>query len=129
MDAYEERHIAISCELTQLKCENDLLCGGAVPPSDRDRELKVAYHRLSEAEHMWHYIHQQLDASRELVDERTHAIIVLENANEQQDLEREERASVIASLEQQVQVLQLQVPPAPAAPAIEPDAVSDVDEM
>jgi hypothetical protein len=102
MDAYEERHIAISRELTQLKCENDLLRGGAVPPSDRDRELKVAYRRLSEAEHTWHYIHQQLDASRELVDERTHAIIVLEKANEQQDLELEERASVIASLEQQV---------------------------
>jgi hypothetical protein len=36
---------------------------------------------------------------------------------------------VIPSLEQQVQVLQLQVPPKPAAPAIVPDAVSDVDEM
>jgi hypothetical protein len=35
---------------------------------------------------------------------------------------------VIASLEQQVQALQLQVPPTPAA-AIEPDAVSDVDEV
>jgi hypothetical protein len=36
---------------------------------------------------------------------------------------------VIASLEQQVQVLQLQVPPAPVAPVVEPDAVLDVDEM
>jgi hypothetical protein len=36
---------------------------------------------------------------------------------------------VIASLEQQVHVLQLQVPPPPASPAIEPDVVSDVDEM
>jgi hypothetical protein len=35
---------------------------------------------------------------------------------------------VIASLEQQVQVLQLQVPPSPAAPAIEPDGMSDVNE-
>jgi hypothetical protein len=34
---------------------------------------------------------------------------------------------VITSLEQQVQVLQLQVPPAPPEPA-EPDVVSDVDE-
>jgi hypothetical protein len=52
--------------------------------------LKVAYHRLSEAEHVWHYIRQQLDASREIVDERTHA---------QQDLELEESAAVIASLQ------------------------------
>jgi hypothetical protein len=36
---------------------------------------------------------------------------------------------VIASLEQQVQVLQLQVPPAPATPTVEPDIMSDVDEM
>jgi hypothetical protein len=66
--------------------------------------LKVVYHHLSEAEHAWH-------------------------TNEQQDLELEERAAVIASLEQQVQVLQLQVPPAPASPVVEPDAVLDVDEM
>jgi hypothetical protein len=61
------------------------------------------------------------------VDTRTHAIIHLEHAIEQQDLELEERAATIATLEQQLQVLQLQAPPAPAAPA-EPDAESDVDE-
>jgi hypothetical protein len=65
--------------------------------------------------------------SHELVDERTHAIIHLEHANKQQDVELEERAVVITSLEQQVQVLQLQVPHAPAVPA-EPNVVSDVDE-
>ena len=54
-----------------------------------------------------------------MVDERTHAIIHLEHHVEQQDLELEERAVMIADLEQQ-----LQVPPAPA----EPDAESDVDE-
>jgi hypothetical protein len=86
------------------------------------------YHCLSDAEHAWHYIHQQLDASREMVDERTHAIIHLEHANEQQDFELMERAAVIASLEQQVQMLQLLVPPAPAAPAVENDIMSDVDE-
>jgi hypothetical protein len=64
MAAYDECHIAFSCELAQLKCENDLLHGGTVPPSHQDRELKEAYHRLSEAEHVWHYIHQQLDTSR-----------------------------------------------------------------
>jgi hypothetical protein len=78
---------------------------------------------------VWHYIHQQLDTSHELVDERTHVIIHLEHANEQQDLKLEERAAVIASLKQQVLVLQLQVPPATAAPTVEPDAVLDVDEM
>jgi hypothetical protein len=86
------------------------------------------YHCLSDAEHAWHYIHQQLDASREMVDERTHAIIHLEHANEQQDFELMERAAVIASLEQQVQMLQLLVLPAPAAPAMELNVISDVDE-
>jgi hypothetical protein len=64
--------------------------------------LKVTYHHLIEAEHTWHYIHQQLDASRVEVDEHTHTIIHLEHANEQQDHELEERATVTASLEQQV---------------------------
>jgi hypothetical protein len=64
--------------------------------------LKVTYCHLSEAEHMWHYIRQQLDTTHELVDERTHTIKHLEHTNEQQDLELEERAAVIASLEQQV---------------------------
>jgi hypothetical protein len=57
MAAFEERYTATSRELTQLKCESDLLRGGTVPPSEQDRELKVAYHHLSDVEHMWHYIH------------------------------------------------------------------------
>jgi hypothetical protein len=61
------------------------------------------------------------------VYERTHVIIHLEHANKQQELELKERAAVITSLEQQVQVLQLQVPPVPTDPT-EPDTVSDVDE-
>jgi uncharacterized protein (DUF3084 family) len=85
------------------------------------------YRRLSEAEHGWHYFRQQLDTAREMLDVRTHAIIHLEHHIEQQDLELEQRAVTIADLEQQLQVLQLQVPPAPATPA-EPDAESDVDE-
>jgi hypothetical protein len=44
--------------------------------------LKVVYRRLSENEHAWHYIHQQLDMSHEMVDERTHTIIHLEHTNE-----------------------------------------------
>jgi hypothetical protein len=124
----EERYTATSRELAQLKCENDLLRGGTIPPSEQGRELKVMYCRLSDAEHAWHYIHQQLDVSREMVDERTHVIIHLEHANEKQDFELTERAAVIASLEQQVRMLQLLMPPAPAAPTVELDAVSNVDE-
>jgi hypothetical protein len=83
------------------------------------------YCRLSEAEHGWPYFRQQLDAAREMLDVRTHAIIHLEHHVEQQDLQLEQRAAMIADLEQQ-----LQVPPAPAAPAapVGPDAESDVDE-
>ncbi len=60
-----------------------------------------------------------------MLNERTHAIIHLEHHVEQQDLELEERAAMIADLKQQ-----LQVPPAHAAPATpaEPDTESDVDE-
>jgi hypothetical protein len=62
-----------------------------------------------------------------MVDRHTHTIIHLEHHVEQQDLDLEERAAMITTLEQQLQVLQLQVPPAPVAPA-EPKAESDVDE-
>jgi hypothetical protein len=109
----------------ELRHANAILRSGTPPPLDQDCELQVAYRRLSEAEHGWHYFRQQLDATREVLDERTHAIIHLEHHVEQQDLELEERAATIAD-----QVLQLQVPPAPATPAApaEPDAESDVDE-
>jgi hypothetical protein len=103
--------------------------GGIVPPSEQGRDLKVTYHRFSDAEHTWHYIRQQLDTSQEMVDKRTHMIIHLEHANEQQDFELTERLVVIACLEQQVQMLQLLVPLAPVAPAVEPDAVLDVDRL
>jgi hypothetical protein len=105
----------------ELRHANTILRSGTPPPSDQDRELQVAYRHLSEAEHGWDYFRQQLDVAREMLDERTHAIIHLK----QQDLELKERAVMIADLEQQ-----LQVPPAPAAPAApaEPDKESDVDE-
>jgi hypothetical protein len=67
--------------------------------------LKVTYRRLSEAEHGCNYTRQQLDATHELMDKCTHASIHLEHANEQQDLELEERTAMITSLEQQVLVL------------------------
>jgi hypothetical protein len=100
------------------------------PPSDQDRELQVTYRRLSEAKHGWHYFRQQLDAAREMLDERTHAIIHLKHHVEQQYLELEERAVMIADLEQQLQVLLLQVPHAPTTPVAPayPDAELGVDE-
>jgi hypothetical protein len=58
------------------------------------------YHRLSEAKHRWHYARQQLDAAREMVDERTHAIIHLEHHVEQHDLDLTKRAVMIATLKQ-----------------------------
>jgi hypothetical protein len=128
LTAHDEHSKAISSELEQLKHDNFLLCNGTLPPSDQDRELKDMYHRLSKVEHRWNYSRQQLNAPCEVVDERTHAIIHLEHANERQDLNLEERAAVITSLEQQLQVVQLQVPPAPGDPT-EPDTMSDVDEL
>jgi hypothetical protein len=60
------------------------------------------YRHLSEVEHGWNYARHQLHATHEEVDTRTHAIIHLEHAMEQQDHELEERAATIATLEQQL---------------------------
>jgi hypothetical protein len=111
--------------IEELRYANDILHSGAPPPSDQDRELQVTYRHLSEVEHRCHYFRQQLDTAREMLDERTHAIVHLKHHVRHQDLELEERVATIADLEQQ-----LQVPPAPAVPATpaEPDAESDVDE-
>jgi hypothetical protein len=57
------------------------------------------YRHLSEAEHGWHYFRQQLDVTREMLDERMHVIIHLKHHIEQQDLELEERVATIADLE------------------------------
>jgi hypothetical protein len=84
----------------ELRRENAILRSSTPPPSDQDHELQVMYRRLSEAEHGWHYFRQQLDAAREMLDERTHAIIHLEHHVKQQDLEIEERAVTIVYLEQ-----------------------------
>jgi hypothetical protein len=42
----------------ELRHANAILHSGTPPPSDQDHELQVAYHRLSEAEHGWHYFRQ-----------------------------------------------------------------------
>jgi hypothetical protein len=69
-------------------------------PQSKDRELQVAYHRLSEAEIGWNHTHMLLDITREEVDTRTHGIINLEHHVETQDVELEERAETIFNLEQ-----------------------------
>jgi hypothetical protein len=68
-----------------------------------------------------------LDITREEVETRTHRIIDLEHHVEVQDTELEERAEMIANLEQQLLELQVQAPPEPADPE-EIDAMSGIDE-
>jgi hypothetical protein len=100
LTAYEEHATATARELERLRHENAILRSGALPPSKKDRELQVAYRRLSEAELVWNYTCMLLDITHEEVDIRTHGIIHLEHAYETQGVELEERAETIANLEQ-----------------------------
>jgi hypothetical protein len=68
-----------------------------------------------------------LDITREEVETRTHGVIHLEHRAEVQDAELEERAEMIANLEQQLLELQGQAPPEPAD-LEEIDAMSGIDE-
>jgi hypothetical protein len=61
------------------------------------------------------------------VSTRTDTIIHLENVVEMQDLELQERAEMIATIEQQLLYLQLQAPRAPED-TDEADAMSSIDE-
>jgi hypothetical protein len=82
LTAYEEHVTTTSHKLERLRHENAVLRSGTLPPSDQDRELKVAYRYLSEAEHGWNYTRQLLDITHEEVDIRTHRIINLKHAFE-----------------------------------------------
>jgi hypothetical protein len=68
-----------------------------------------------------------LDITHEEVDTHTHRIIHLEHHVETQDTELEERAEMIANLEQQLLQLQSPTPPAPVDDE-EIDATSAIDE-
>jgi hypothetical protein len=57
MTAYQEHATATSRELERFRNENAIICSGTLPLSEQDHELKVTYHRLSEAEHGWNYTH------------------------------------------------------------------------
>jgi hypothetical protein len=82
LTAYVERGTASSHELEKLRHENVILHSGARSPSEQDRELQVAYRRLSDAEHGWNYTHMLLDNTREEVSVRDHGILHLEHAYE-----------------------------------------------
>jgi hypothetical protein len=68
-----------------------------------------------------------LNIACEEVDIRTHGIVHLEHHMEAHDAELEERAKMIANLEQQLLELQVQAPPEPVDPE-EIDAMLGVDE-
>jgi hypothetical protein len=68
-----------------------------------------------------------LDITREEVETRTHGIVHLEHHVEAQDTELEERAEMIADLEQQLLDLQVQAPPEPVD-HLEAEAMSGIDE-
>jgi hypothetical protein len=68
-----------------------------------------------------------LDITPEEVETRTHRIVHLEHHMDGQDAELEERAEMIADLEQQLLELQVQVPPEPVDHQ-EVDAMSGIDK-
>jgi predicted RNase H-like nuclease (RuvC/YqgF family) len=127
LTVYKESATATTREIERLRHENAILCSGARPISEQDRELQEVYRHLSNAEDGWNHTHMLLDITREEVETRTHGIIHLENHVETQDIELAERAERIADLEQQLLELQGQAPPEPADPK-EIDAMSGIDE-
>jgi hypothetical protein len=125
--AYEESATTATREIERRRHENAILCSSARPPLELDYELQEVYRRLSGTEHGWNYTCMLLDIAREEVDIRTHGIVHLENHVEMQDAEVEERAEIIANLEQQPLELRVQAPPEPADPE-EIDAMLGIDE-
>jgi hypothetical protein len=125
--AYKESATVATHEIERLRHENAILCSGARPPSEQDRELHEVYRRLSNTENGWNHTRMLLNITREEVEICTHGIIHLEHHVEVQDVELEERAETIANLEQQLLKLQVQVPAEPADPE-EIDAMSGIDE-
>jgi predicted RNase H-like nuclease (RuvC/YqgF family) len=127
LTTYKESVTAVTREIERLRHENAILCSGARPLSEQDRELQEVCRHLGNVEHGWNHTHMLLDITHEEVETRTHRIIHLEHHVEVQDAELEERAETIANLEQQLLELQVQVPPEPTDPE-ESNAMSGVDE-
>jgi hypothetical protein len=101
LTTYKESATAATREMERLRHENAILCSGARPPSEQDHELQEVYRHLSNAEHGWNHTRMLLDITREEVDIRTHTIVHLEHHMEALNAELEERAEMIANLEQQ----------------------------
>jgi hypothetical protein len=127
LTVYNESATTSTREIERLRHENAILRSGARPPSELDRELKEVYRRLGNIEHEWNHTRMLLDITREEVETCTHGIIHLEHHVEVEDVELEERAEMIANLEQQLLELQVQAPPEPAHPE-EIDAMLGIDE-
>jgi hypothetical protein len=125
--AYKESATAATGEIERLRHENAILRSGVHPPSEQDHELKEVYRRLGNAEHGWNHTCLLLDITREEVETRTHGIIHLEHHVEVQDAGLEERAEMIANLEQQLLEFHEHAPPEPVNPE-EIDAMSGIDE-
>jgi hypothetical protein len=79
LTAYEESATATTYEIERLRHENAILCNGALPPSEQDRELHEIYRRLSDIEHGWNYTDMMLDITREEAETRTHGIVHVEH--------------------------------------------------
>jgi hypothetical protein len=102
LTAYKESATTAAHEVERLSHKNAILRSGARSPLEQDRELQEVYRRLSNVEHEWNHICMLLDITREEVETRTHRIIHLEHHVGVHDIELEERAEMIANLEQQM---------------------------
>jgi hypothetical protein len=99
LNAYAEQATLTSHTMERLEHENINLRHETRESTEVDLELQTVYRCLSEAEHGWHFTHQQLDLAREAVGTCTHAIMHLENAVEMrmQSLRRGQRLSPTSS--------------------------------
>jgi hypothetical protein len=125
--AYKESATTAARKVERVRHENAILRSGAHPPSEQDRELQEVCRRLSNIEHGWNHTHMLLDITREEVETHTHGIIHLEHHVEVQDVELEERAEMMADLEQELLGLQVQAPPKSTDPE-EIDVILGIDE-
>jgi hypothetical protein len=98
--AYKEGAAPATHKIDGLRHENAILYSGARTPSEQNHELQEVYHRLRNVEHGWTHTRMMLDIAHEEVDVHTHGIVHLEHHMEVQDVELEERAKMIANLEQ-----------------------------
>jgi hypothetical protein len=127
LTAYKESATTTTRKIERLRHENAILRSGAHSPSEKDHELQEDYHHLSNTKHGWSHTRMLLDITHEEVESCKHGVIHLELHVEAPDANLEERAEMIANLEQQLLELQVQAPPEPTDPE-EIDAISGVDQ-